>query len=152
MTAATPAVDQRGEREPWTGTQRRALVAAEVVAAVLIGAAWAGARGTTTISGQVGWVNLAVAGLLLGGAANGAWLALGRRSIGRRRLHLCPDVVAAPTAAGSARGPYDGPWLRVPAGRRAHVPTCPMVAGRTAVTVDRAAIAAEQLVRCEVCG
>lgn len=142
-----PATDGR----PWTAQHRILLVAGNAIGGALILIAWIGALATDALDDQVGWLNLALVGLVTAGATNGAWLLNGRRSIGQRRLRQVPDIAARPPAP-ARRSAVVGEWRWVPGTRRAHVAGCPLVAERSWVPVDAAAIRAEALLRCEVCG
>ena len=136
---------------PWSPHARLALLAADTVAASLVVVAWAGAADTAALHDQIGWLNLAVVGAVVGAAANASWLLAGRRAVGRRRRRLLADVGDPSPAADAATRPEHG-WQWVPGTRRAHRDGCPLAAGKQAVEVDAARIAAERLVRCELCG
>ena len=95
---------------------------------IVIAVAWYVAAGEATFAQQVGPVDAALAGLLLSGVGNLAWLLHGRRTLGERRRLLLPDIVAA-TASADAQAVVVRPTLvphrrglggrRVP-GRRGH--------------------------------
>lgn len=140
MNATAPAP------APWTRAQQRLLVAGHVLAAGLVLGAWAGSAGNERLEDQLGWMNLAVIGLVVTGSVNAAWLLAGRRSIGRRRLRVAPDLVPAPPLSVTSSG-----WWRVSGLRRAHRAGCRLLQGRVAERIDAATIRAEGLLRCEVC-
>ena len=100
---------------------------------------------------QIGWLNLAVVGGVVGAATDASWLLAGRRAIGQRRRRLLPDVVDPVRPAGAAL-PIALAWCWVPGTHRAHRDGCQLAAGKPTVEVDGARIQAECLVRCELCG
>lgn len=141
---------------PWSRPHRWAPALGNGAGALLLGLAWRGADGVegigdpgTGLAAGLGWVNLAVAGLLLAGAGNGAWLLAGRRAVGRRRRALRPDVVAAPAVAASAE---DAAWHWVAGTVRAHRAGCLLTRDREVRVVGAAEIRRRGLRRCEVCG
>lgn len=110
---------------------------------ILIAVAWYVAAGEATFSQQVGPIDLALAGLLVSGVGNLAWLVRGRRALGERRRLLLPDVVPAapvpvrqeaqPEGAGSLTAARDSDLLFV-AGEgmeRYHRSDCVLASGRT---------------------
>ena len=60
---------------------------------VVVVVAWYVAAGEATFGQQVGPIDAGLAGLLLSGIGNLAWLLHGRRALGERRQLLLPDVV-----------------------------------------------------------
>ena len=119
---------------------------------IVVAVAWYVAAGDASFSQQVGPVDAALAGLLLSGIGNLAWLLHGRRALGERRRLLLPDL--APAAAVNAPAKSDdaeaGPdaLATPPAGtasveevflagegmERYHRPDCALAAGRTGWT------------------
>ena len=63
-----------------------ATLTAELVAVALLVTAWYGASGRVQVEDQLGWAVLAVAGLVLAGAVNAAFLVTARRRLRLRRL------------------------------------------------------------------
>lgn len=111
---------------------------------IVIAVAWYIAAGEATFAQQVGPVDAALAGLLLSGVGNLAWLLHGRRTLGERRRLLLPDIVAATTSADAQAvvvGPLstgvasvDAVFLAGEGMERFHRPECALAAGRTGWT------------------
>jgi hypothetical protein len=135
-----------GSSTPWTLRQLLGTVGVNVAGLIVIGAAWYGVGGASTLTAQIPWVNLAVLGLVLAFSADGALLLGARRAVGRSRLQLVPGVAVVTQSTSPA--PV---WVWVPGTRRAHRPGCPLVAGKAACGVDAVRIRAERLIRCEAC-
>jgi hypothetical protein len=136
---------------PWTGAQLRAALVANAIGVVLIVVAQIGTGGTPTLGHQVGWLNLAILGLVVAGIADGALLFFGRRAIGRRRLLVIPDEAEEVSTVRVNEG-QESIWVWVPGTSRAHQHDCPLVSGKDTETVDAAAIRSKSLQLCEVCG
>jgi hypothetical protein len=127
---------------------RFALVANGIGLLLIIVAA-DGSRGADALADQIGWLNLAVVGLVVAAAADGGLLLFARRAVGRRRLVVAPDVVFTPS---DATHRTNGSWVWVPGTSRAHHTDCPLAQGKRTETVDAARIRAQALRRCEICG
>ncbi len=138
MTSATSSSD--GRSELWPGSNR--AVFGVVLAAGLAGllVAYYGASGTTEVGDQVVWVNVGAAGLLLSGAGIVAFLAAGRRAVGRRRLALFGDVPGAGavdvTDEHGARSDA-GTLVAAPAMTRYHRHGCAFTEGRSVAAASR---------------
>lgn len=151
MTARRGSGDRR-RAAPWEPNDLVRLVTLSLIALAVIGIAWYGASGEGRLSQQMSWLNLAVVGILVGGAGNLTWMARGRRSVGERRRALLGawertgSGAASPTSAPGAKA--DSRLVRVAGMRFAHTADCPLVTGKKVVTV-RADDAAP---RCGVCG
>lgn len=143
-------MSDRRASAPWTRAQARAVGACDLVAALLVGAAWIAARHEDSLQDQVPWLNLAVVGLLVATVANGFLFLLARQAVGHRRLELLPDIVVRvrPAPAPAAGGP--SLWLSGTA--RVHVEGCPMVVGKPAKPITAARIRSKGLLPCEICG
>lgn len=110
---------------------------------VVIAVGWYIAAGEATFAQQVGPLDAALAGLLLSGVGNLAWLLHGRRALGERRRLLLPDV-AEVTAEPVLIGPLPAPapvtaasedvFLAGEGMERFHRPECALAAGRTGWT------------------
>lgn len=74
----------------WSPDQFVRLIVANGVGLTLIVVGWWEMSRHTTTHGQVGWFNLNVAGLIIGAAANGLWLARGRRAFRLARSAALP--------------------------------------------------------------
>lgn len=111
---------------------------------IVIAVAWYVAAGEATFAQQVGPLDAAVAGLLLSGVGNLAWLLHGRRALGERRRLLLPDlamampdpqsVLVAPLSPPATAGTMDDVFLAGEGMERFHRPDCALAAGRTGWT------------------
>jgi hypothetical protein len=135
---------------PWTRQQLVAVAVLAAAGAALIVAAWWGSGGEASLSGQVGWLNLATAGLVVGQCGGAALLLFGRRAVGGRRRRLLAHLDMSPTAVAPVRASTAWEWI--PGTRRAHRPGCHLVTGKDSTTVDADEIRRRGLQRCEVCG
>ncbi len=59
---------------------------------IVVAVSWYVCAGDVQFSQQVGPIDAAIAGLMLSGIGNLAWLLHGRRALGERRRSLLPDV------------------------------------------------------------
>jgi hypothetical protein len=104
--------------------------------------AWWGVSGTARVSGQVAWVNVGVAALVVGGLGNMTWLLQGRRALAIRRRALLAEVqVTVAPADVYPNEPTERPGVRVAVAgtTRHHRPDCPAVAGKKVQLVSLAA-------------
>jgi len=130
---------------PWRADDLCRWVLTAGLGGVVIAVAWYFGAGEATFSQQLGPLDAAVAGLLVSGIGNVAWLLRGRRAVGERRRALIPDLESARRrrrVASAALRP-EGP--RPPAGaveaadrlfvagagmERFHRPGCALATGR----------------------
>jgi hypothetical protein len=138
-----------GSPTPWTRVELLTVTGVNAIALVLLTVAFAASSHTATFNGQIAWLNLAVVGLTLGFAADAALFFVARRTIGRRRLRVRPNVMV--TARTDHETGKEGPWVWLPGTARAHRTSCPMVVGKRSVAADIDLIHAQRLIRCEVC-
>jgi hypothetical protein len=113
---------------------------------IVIVVAWYVAAGEATFAQQVGPIDAALAGLVLSGMGNLAWLLHGRRALGERRQLMLPDVAAAtpmapaqplvvgPLSSSAATAAADDVFLAGEGMERFHRPNCALAAGRTGWT------------------
>ncbi|GAA5108238.1 hypothetical protein [Haloechinothrix salitolerans] len=106
---------------------------------VLIGA-WFGASGSGSVSQQMGWLNLGVAGVTVFAAGNALWLLRGRRAVGERRASLVwldtdEDEQAAPSRAVATESSH---LVCIPGAARVHRADCPLVADKHVEPADMA--------------
>jgi hypothetical protein len=108
---------------------------------IVVALSWYIAAGEATFGQQVGPIDAALAGLLLSGIGNLAWLLHGRRALGERRLMLLPDVADALSneqapaepvvlAGSSSPASQDAVFLAGAGMERYHRPDCALAAGR----------------------
>jgi hypothetical protein len=116
---------------------------------IVVTVSWYVCAGDTQFSQQVGPTDAAIAGLLLSGIGNLAWLLHGRRALGERRRSLLSDVAVGgldqPTPVGTRRRLGSTPQTESPVAptaeetlfvagegmQRFHRPDCALAAGRT---------------------
>ena len=133
---------------PWSVGQVRVVLGLGLVGAVLVVVAYLGSADEARLEDQVAWINLAVAGLLVGGIAAGALLLAGRRAVGLRRLRLLHDP--APRA-GPVTDQVGGPMVWLPGSSLVHRPGCQLVEGKDTDEVDATGARQLELRRCAVC-
>jgi hypothetical protein len=97
--------------------------------------AWWGASGTAQVSGQVTWLDVGVAAVVLGGLGNMTWLLQGRRALALRRRTLLAALSSRPAATTMPGAPAAGPdadstRVAVPGTTRHHRPGCAAVVGK----------------------
>ena len=109
------------------------------VGGIVIAVAWYVAAGEASFSQQVGPIDAALAGLLIAGVGNLAWLLRGRRALGERRRLLLPDIVPAATvtkvvgeheAALASEAGGDQTFVAGEGMERYHRPGCALATGR----------------------
>jgi hypothetical protein len=113
---------------------------------IVIAVGWYVAAGEATFSQQVAPLDAALAGFLLSGIGNLAWLLHGRRAVGERRRLLLPDVAetaaeanvevetVAPVATDHGTTSLEEVFLAGEDMERYHRPDCALAAGRTGWT------------------
>ena len=117
---------------PWRVGDLLLLYATTTTGCVLVLASWFAVAGEVHLNDQVPWLNAGVAGVIVLGAGNLAWLLAGRRSIGALRRALLSSVAAGEAPAASAPVAAASPG-RLVAGRamtRFHRPDCLLVTGK----------------------
>lgn len=152
MTAAVPLADG-GARPavPWTFSDARWFFTGTLVATGILVAAWWGASGTGRVGHQVGWVVVAIVGLLVSALSNAWWLASARQAVRQR----AGELVARAERMGSvptAVGVEESILVWVPRTRRYHRRSCLLAVGKAeAVAAPRAVHEKAGRVPCEVC-
>ncbi len=108
------------------------VVLTALVCVVAITVGWFGASGSATLTHQVAYLNLAVAGFAVFAGGNCLWLLRGRRAVGERRAALIALEPAEPVRQAPAAVPATASWqlVRGAGMRRLHQPDCPLVAGK----------------------
>lgn len=127
--------------QPWGDGDILGLCAASAVGLVAIVGAWYGISGSASPASQTGWLNAAMAGVVVSALGNCVWILRGRRAVGERRARLValhegesgPDAV--PMTSWEDTRTMTVPLMdtdRVRAGgqRRIHSADCPLVAGK----------------------
>lgn len=138
---------------PWTTDEALRWLATTSLAAVICAVAWYLASGKDNLEDQVSYVNLAVAGLVLGCCGHTIWFVRGRRRISLRRTQL----FAGPLASSSASlvtdrpGTQDVQFVSGQGLRRYHRRDCALAASRNWRAADRAVHEAGGRLPCGVC-
>ena len=129
MTA--PARQSAEQPYPWVVPDLYRWFGLLLLSAAGLAVAWWGISGTTRLSSEITWLNVAVTAVVVGGLGNMTWLLQGRRALAIRRRALLerlpvPDLRTPPVAY---REPDDA-RVTVPGTTRHHRPSCPAVAGK----------------------
>ena len=115
---------------PWRVGDLLLLYATTTTGCVLVLASWFAVAGEVRLNDQVPWLNAGVAGVIVLGAGNLAWLLAGRRSIGALRRALLTSIgddAPTPTPVGT---PADDRLVAGRAMTRFHRPDCLLVTGK----------------------
>ena len=144
-----PEIGPRPSGPLWTTGNLVALLAAIAVGAAVLGFSWIGASAQRGSDGQIPWVNLGIAGVLLPVVAGRRWVTAGRRSVG---LRLSAVVNAAEPSTVIGDGPDAGDrFVAGPTTSRYHHPDCLLVAGRTVTPQGRRTHEQAGRRACEMC-
>jgi hypothetical protein len=137
---------------PWARRQFGVLVAVNGLAPVLLFIGWRASASQASLSREIPWLNVGVIAVVMGAAADVAWLATGRRAVLARRRRIIADAIVVDRPEPSPTASTSG-WVYIAGGSRAHRPGCILVTGKQAAPVDPAALraAGRHLRRCEVC-
>lgn len=143
-------------RNPWSGRHLIGLAVAYTVALLLVGVGTYGAGGTGDQDEGVRWLAVSVAGLVIGGVANGLWLSWGRYRVAVTRHVLVGAHRPAPrwtSGRTSVVGPVSAAELPVthPESTRYHREHCELVRGRQLSRAAREQHEAQGRHACEVC-
>jgi hypothetical protein len=139
VEAAAEAVVAAYGAEPWT---RRDLVQFSVLSAVslaLLAAGWIGAGGEALFEDQTPFLNLAVAGLLVGAAGGALWLVTGLRAVRVRKARV-KELITARAGGGAVAGAETASDRLVsgPSMTRYHLAGCSLVAGKDVTAASQA--------------
>jgi hypothetical protein len=133
---------------PWTGRQRATLAGVQAVGLLVVWLGWWGASGATLVNRQLGWLNLATAGLIASGVANTLWLRRGRHAVTESRRALTPLLAAADEPSGPV-APVE--FVSGPGMTTFHRRSCPLAAGKDLAGRPRTGWEAAGLSACPVC-
>jgi hypothetical protein len=119
---------------PWKTADVAIVMVGEAMGLAVIAAAWVRTSGQPTPARQVPWIASAMAGVILAGIGNAAWLARAHRAIGKRRVGalLRPTEVLLHARRVT---PAPDALVTVPGARRYHRASCPLVSNKTVVPV-----------------
>jgi hypothetical protein len=122
---------------PWSADQALRVVGLVGAGAVMCVVAWGVASGNASLGDQVGWVSLAVGGLVVAFFGQAAWLLNGRRALGERSMHL----LGRPPTRAAARVGVRSSSQQLVGGeglRWYHRADCPLARGQGWPVVSRA--------------
>jgi hypothetical protein len=143
----------RGERRvPWRLGDLYGLYGTTVGGLLLVAIAWYQASGSIDPDAQVGWTNLAVAGLIILGAGNLVWLLTGRRVVGELRRDVIARLPLRPvTSEHEPVAPSSGALVAQRGMTRYHRPECLFVTGKAATAASEPSHRRAGRRPCEVC-
>ena len=135
---------------PWTSRARTSAAAGLVAGAVLVAGGAAGAASEEALADQIAWINVGVAGVIVGGATVLLWLLAGRRAVTAARNQVVVVYAATldPARAGEVVGPPLAERVTVEGSTWYHRPECLLVLGKAMVEVRRT----DGLTPCRICG
>jgi hypothetical protein len=149
--------ERRKPSEPWTSGDVTRVAGLSAAGFLAVGVSWFGASGTLTLSHQLLWMVLGIAGAAIAALVQGMFVLTAFRSIKDRRFAIMTDLDAlvAPYESGDVRPEATtDPTVRVAAATMVHFhrPTCPLVSGKDATLVGSAEEhAASGRTACGVC-
>jgi hypothetical protein len=129
---------------PWRVSSAITLYVATIIGGALLVLSWYGASGSAQLGTAMAWLNVGVLGLVVAGTGNVVWLVYGQRAVRTRQRALLDGV--SPLVMPAATIDLTDERVAVPGARRAHRPSCPLVAGKATVVVG-----AGDRLRCEAC-
>ena len=137
---------------PWRVGDVLLLYTTTVAGCVLVLASWFGVAGEVRVDDQIVWMNTGVAGVIVLGAGNLAWLLTGRKATGALRRALLPTVpVTTPTETLEPASVDDGRLVAAKGMTRYHRPDCILVLGKAVRAHSLAAHQKRGLQPCDVC-
>lgn len=151
MRIPVPAEGMGSPRRALGGTA--SLLAGNALALIVIVASWYGASNEGSPRSSMGWLNLAVVGVAIGGTTNRFWLGRSRRVLQQARSEVTARIGLVTGATAAAATPEPGPQ-RVVSGAnmtRFHRPDCPLAIGKGCQPVGAATFERQHLRACEVC-
>jgi hypothetical protein len=117
---------------PWLPREARLVAAAGGACLILLTVCWYQAAGHGRTSKQLPWLDVATAAVALYWLLSGRVVARARRRVAARRA-VQFAALARPTRAGEAVADMSVPsggLVRAPGMTRAHLPECPLLAGK----------------------
>jgi hypothetical protein len=129
------------------------LYAATLVGLAAVVAGWWGASGAAKVSGQLAWLNVTIAGVVVAGTANVVWILRARRAVGMRARRLVGHLAGdAPHAGVASAEAADGESLLAVSGLGLfHRAGCAMLAGKPATPASSEEHRRAGLAACGVC-
>lgn len=135
---------------PWTARARTATAAGLLVGAALVVVGALGAASEERVPDEVVWLNVGVAGVVVGGATVLGWLLALRRAVTAARNQVIALYAADLDTSGAVveRGLLLGRQVTVAGSSWHHQPDCLLTAGKPLLEVGAGA----GLTPCPVCG
>lgn len=139
---------------PWVGSQRRFVLVASSVGAVLMVVAWVGSAATESPTTQTKFGILGVLVLAVGFTLAAGWIMVGRRAVGQRTRLLLGDAPrpGAPSQISSRPAQGGDGLVAGPGLRRYHMAGCAFAAGRDWQPMSRGSHELEGRIPCTICG
>jgi hypothetical protein len=95
VSARPSAAEQlRGPAEPWAPRDITRVLAVSAAGALIIGIAWFGSGGTTSLSRQLLWTVVGIGGVTVAAVTQGTFVLAAFREIKARRLAVMNDAAA----------------------------------------------------------
>jgi len=126
--------------EPWRRRDVIQFAAFSVIGLVLLGAGWFGAGGEAALDKQVPFINLAVAGLLVGATGGALWMVTVLRAV-RTRKAVVKALIASRAnqrRTGGVAGAAPDTFVAGETMTRYHRPDCSLVTGKPVSSATRA--------------
>lgn len=114
--------------------------------------AWWGTSGTPHLGGQLTWVNVGVAAVVIGGLGNMTWLLQGRRALALRRRALVAQAEAKTVVPAVPYLADDLVRYAVAGATRYHRAGCDAIAGKRVKSMSAAAQERAGRRACGLCG
>lgn len=138
--------------EPWDRRNLTGFAVSTALGAGLLGASYFGVAGEVHLKDQVLFLDLGIAGLLVGTAGGVAWLAAGLKAVRVRKAAAVAMVRSRFCSAGTVEsaGPAGG-FVSGPSMTRYHRPGCSLVTGKDVSAATLAEHSASGRRPCGVC-
>ncbi|MCU1691852.1 MAG: hypothetical protein JWM64_943 [Frankiales bacterium] len=140
-----------GGRSLWFAGQFVQLCLAQALAAVVLAVAAFGSSHSSSLSTQLNWIVLAIAGLAIALAPNLSWLLVGRRRIGLRRAQLAVDVDARFAPRATTAPDEESRLVTALNMSHYHRSGCQLVRGKATHAADLPSHLSAALTPCGVC-
>ena len=138
---------------PWSRADLVGFGAMTAVGGALLSLGWFGAADRLELGRQVAYLNLGVAGLLVGGAGGLSWLRSGLRSVRARKAAILVELRAGTVDAfpEATLVAATAAYVATTAMTRYHRPSCSFVAGKEVTASTLAAHTAAGRKPCGMC-
>ena len=135
-SGSASAPTQRWSRGPWHRGDRLRLAFLTLTSAGGLSLCWWMVAGATDGVTQLAWTEAGIVALIVGAAAETAWLVAGHRAVSRLKRALTAQLATVATAMEPQRraaGPDGGAVCAGPRMTRYHRGGCPLVQGKAVV-------------------